>query len=95
MGKTVKARMGIPQYFSATYPEARGKFAESMRAANAAAEAYVNPNAKGALGEELAVDVARFGDMEAKCLLIVCSGTHGNEGFCGPINGQEAPENGL
>src|SRR5271166_2962364 len=75
--------MGIPRYFSATYAEARQKFLEAGRAAGAASEAYVNPNAKGANGEELALDVARFGDRDAQNLLIVCSGTHGNDGFCG------------
>jgi len=75
--------MGIPRYFSATYAEARQKFLEAGRAAGAASKAYVNPNAKGADSEELALDVARFGDRDAENLLIVCSGTHGNEGFCG------------
>jgi hypothetical protein len=63
--------------------EARGKFLAAARAPRASIEAYVNPNAKGAAGEELALNVARFGDSDAESLLIVCSGTHGNEGFCG------------
>jgi Protein of unknown function (DUF2817) len=75
--------MGIPQYFSATYAEARRKFLEAARAAGAAIESHVNPNAKGPNGGELATDVARFGDMDAENLFITCSGTHGNEGFCG------------
>ncbi len=76
--------MGSPQCFSATYAEARQKFLEAARAAGAVSlEAHVNPNAKGANGEELALDVARFGDRDAQNLLIVCSGTHGYEGFCG------------
>jgi len=75
--------MAIPQHFSATYPEARRKFLEAARAGGAVVESHVNPNAKGASGEELASDVARFGDIDAESLFIVCSGTHGNEGFCG------------
>jgi hypothetical protein len=75
--------MGIAQHFSATYAEARQKFVDNARAAGAAVEPYINPNAKGASGEELAADVAWFGDRDAENLLIVCSGTHGNEGFCG------------
>ncbi len=75
--------MGIPQYFSATSTEARQKFLEAARTAGAALESLVNPNARGAEGEELAADVARFGGMEAENLFIVVSGTHGNEGFCG------------
>jgi Protein of unknown function (DUF2817) len=75
--------MGIPRYFSASYAEARGKFLAAARAPAASIEAHVNPNAKGAGGEELALDLARFGDRDTENLLIVCSGTHGNEGFCG------------
>ncbi len=58
--------MGIPRYFSATYAEARGKFLDAARAGGAVIESYVNPNAKGANGEELATDVARFGDSDAE-----------------------------
>ena len=75
--------MGIPQYFSATYAEARRKFLDAARAGGGAIESHVNPNAKGANGEELATDVARFGDIDAENLFIACAGTHGNEGFCG------------
>ena len=75
--------MGISQYFSASYVDARGKFLAAARPNGASIEAHVNPNAKGAEGEELALDVARYGERGAESLLIVCSGTHGNEGFCG------------
>ena len=75
--------MGIPRHFSATYPEARRKFLDAARAAGAAVESQVNPNATGAEGETLATDVARFGATGAESLMIVVSGTHGNEGFCG------------
>ncbi len=75
--------MAIPQYFSRTYAEARRKFLEAARAGGAALETYVHPSARGAEGEELAVDVGRFGDPEAESLFVVVSGTHGNEGFCG------------
>lgn len=75
--------MRIPRYFSVTYAEARRKFIEATRAAGSLLESHVNPVAKGPNGEELATDVARFGDMDAKNLFITCSGTHGNEGFCG------------
>jgi hypothetical protein len=75
--------MGIRQYFSATYAEARRKFLEAAGAGGSAIESHVNPNAKGTNGEELATDVARFGGMDAENLFIVCSGTHGNEGFGG------------
>ena len=75
--------MGIPQHFSAIYRQAREKFLDSARAGGTEIESHVNPNARGFNGEELAVDVARFGDLNAEALFIVISGTHGNEGFCG------------
>jgi hypothetical protein len=75
--------MGIRQYFSTTYADARRMFLAAAAAGGAAIESHVNPNAKGADGEELATDVARFGCMDAENLFIMCSGTHGNEGFCG------------
>lgn len=75
--------MGIPQYFSATYAQARRKFLDAARAGGAAVENDVNPNTTGANGEDLATDVARFGAMDAENLFIACAGMHGNEGFCG------------
>jgi Protein of unknown function (DUF2817) len=75
--------MRIPEYFSSTYAEARQKFLEAAHAGGGAIESHVNPNAKGPNGEALATDVARFGGMDAENLFITCSGTHGNEGFCG------------
>jgi len=75
--------MAIPEYFSKTYAEARRKFLDAARAGGAVLESHVHPSARGAEGEELAVDVARFGDRDAENLFVVISGTHGNEGFCG------------
>ena len=75
--------MAIPQYFSKTYAEARRKFVDAARGSGAVLDSHVHPGARGAEGEELAVDVARFGDMEAENLFLAVSGTHGNEGFCG------------
>src|ERR1700692_3467344 len=82
-GHFSRCSMGIPQYFSVTYAEARRKFLEAARAGGAAIESYVDPNAKGANGEELVTDVARFGNMDGEALFLTCAGTHGNEGFCG------------
>ena len=75
--------MVIPEYFSNSYAQARRKFCDASRASGAALESHVHASARGAEGEELAVDVARFGDLDAESLFIVISGTHGNEGFCG------------
>jgi hypothetical protein len=75
--------MAIPKYFSWTYAEARRKFLDAGRAGGAVLESHVHPRVRGAEAEDLAVDVARFGDMGSDKLFIVVSGTHGNEGFCG------------
>ena len=68
--------------FSATYAEARQKFLEAADAAGLRVEAKPHP-AKGLQGEDLAMDVARDGHPSASKLLILSSGCHGVEGYCG------------
>ncbi|WP_169569608.1 M14 family metallopeptidase [Sneathiella limimaris] len=75
--------MSIPQYFSATYSEARQKFLKACEKRGLVVENNLNPNAKGREGEELYMDVARLGPEDASKVLFVSSGTHGGEGFCG------------
>src|SRR3546814_16916854 len=41
------------------------------------------PTARGAQDEELAIDIAVFGDPDAEKTLFLVSGTHGQEGFYG------------
>ena len=67
------------RHFSGTYVEARAKFLEAARARGASIESFVNEAHRGALGEELATDVALLGAIDAKKLLLVTSGTHGPE----------------
>ena len=69
--------------FSSTYAEARDKFHQAARARGLAVTRYVHPTAIGAQGEELSVDAALLGDPHARSLLVVLSGMHGVEGFCG------------
>jgi hypothetical protein len=69
--------------FSQTYAEARGKFLAAAQAAGLAAESHVPPGVAGHDGEPLAMDVVRDGPADAPRLLIVSSGCHGVEGFCG------------
>jgi len=69
--------------FSPTYAEARDKFHRAAQARGLAVTRYVHPTAIGAEGEELSADVALLGDPHARSLLVVLSGTHGVEGFCG------------
>ena len=68
--------------FGSDYPDARGKFLAAAKAAGAALEAVVNPN-RGPDGGELATDVAWIGPRDAERVLVMLSGTHGVEGFCG------------
>ena len=75
--------MGAANYFSADYAEARRKFISVAEAAGAQLSSYVNEAVKGPNGEELACDVARFGPLDASRVLLMNSGTHGAEGFCG------------
>jgi hypothetical protein len=66
--------------FAATYTEARAKFlaaAEGRRV-----ESHPEPR-RGREGEPLAMDVVRLGPEDARALLLVSSGCHGVEGFCG------------
>ena len=76
-------RSAAARYFSGTYAEARAKFLEAAAERGAAVESFVHPAHRGALGEALATDVALIGAIDAKKLLLVTSGTHGPEGFCG------------
>lgn len=75
--------MTVESYFSATYSEARQKFAAAAEAAKAAFTVYENPNAKGPNGEVLTTDVACIGPDDAERVYLTISGTHGAEGFCG------------
>ena len=69
-------------FFAASYAEARAKFLVAAEAAGLEVHSRVHPLV-GRDGEELALDVARFGPADARSLLVVSSGCHGVEGFCG------------
>lgn len=72
-----------PNLFSATYAQARERFADAARAAGVTVTSHVMPGIAGREGEVLATDVVRLGAPRTRRLLIVTSGTHGVEGFCG------------
>jgi hypothetical protein len=76
------AEAAAREVFSSSYAQARKRFLEAAAAADLPVEAKTHP-LKGADGEELAMDVARDGHPNADKLLIVSSGCHGVEGFCG------------
>ena len=69
-------------FFSATYREARQRFLDAARKADATVHSHVHP-LKGAEGEEIGTDTALLGAADADKLFIVSSGTHGPEGFSG------------
>jgi hypothetical protein len=64
------------------YREARTRFLAEARDAGATTTSYVHPST-GLHGEELAVDVAELGPEAATDVVLVVSGTHGVEGYCG------------
>jgi hypothetical protein len=68
--------------FSTDYAQARERFLAAAAAAGAATRSDLHP-LKGRAGETLALDVAVLGDPEAAQRLLVSSGCHGVEGFCG------------
>jgi len=74
--------MSASRYFSATYAEARERFRAAAQAAGAALDRFDNPG-KGPAGEALSTDTAWFGPRDAGHALVLVSGTHGVEGFCG------------
>ncbi len=74
--------MNVPEAFSSSYAQARGKFFAAAVAANLAVTSHVHPRA-GRDGEALAMDVVLDGSPAAERLLIVSSACHGVEGYCG------------
>jgi hypothetical protein len=75
--------MPVSDYFSDSYAEARDKFRSAARAAGARLASYSLPGLSGPSGEELSVGVALIGPQDARRGLLLISGTHGAEGFCG------------
>ncbi|SAK82894.1 hypothetical protein AWB78_04062 [Caballeronia calidae] len=76
------AQTEINQLFSRSYAEAREKFLAAASRRGLAVDSYELP-LRGADGETLATDVALDGSASASKLLVVISGCHGVEGYCG------------
>jgi hypothetical protein len=68
--------------FSSTYGQAREQFLGAADAAGLTVECKPHP-LQGRDGETLAMDIARDGPPDAACVLVLTSGCHGVEGFCG------------
>ena len=75
--------MLISSYFSDTYAEARAAFLVACAARGLPVESLYNSNAEGAQGEALFTDIVRIGRVDARKVLLLTSGTHGVEGYCG------------
>ena len=69
-------------YFSNDYRSARGKFLVACKTARLRVESFENPHADRG-GEPLYTDVAVLGPENTSAALVLTSGTHGVEGFCG------------
>lgn len=75
--------MTVESFFSQTYDEARAKFLTAAQAQGMGVERHLHPDALGPSGEPLSIDTALFSPAQADSLLVVTSGVHGVEGFCG------------
>jgi hypothetical protein len=75
--------MPSDDYFSCTYQQARSKFLDAAHGVKGRVSNYVMPGQKGPDGSELVVDVAEIRASEQPNLVVIISGTHGVEGFCG------------
>ena len=71
------------RHFSQSYSEARDKFVAAAGGRGAEQFRHVHPTERGAEGEELSMDFALVGKPDGQGLLVLISGTHGVEGFCG------------
>lgn len=75
--------MTVEAFFSQTYDEARGKFLAAAQTRGLRIERHLHPDVVGPSGEQLSIDTALLAPAQAQTLLIVTSGVHGVEGFCG------------
>ena len=74
--------ISISEAFSGSYAQARVKFLEAAAIAGLPVQSHAHP-LKGRDGEDLAMEVARDGPVDAQNVLIVSSACHGVEGYCG------------
>lgn len=72
-----------PEWFSPDYATARTRFLAAATAAGARVESVRHPDRTGPGGMPIHMDAAALGPTDAPALLMVISGTHGPEGYCG------------
>ncbi len=68
---------------SSSYKEARDRFLALANMRGAKLKSFQNQTGVGMEGESLYCDMASFGNPKANKYLVISSGTHGVEGFCG------------
>ena len=68
--------------FAHSYVEARSNFLNACSTTATFIKSWQHP-LRGIAGEKLYLDLAWFGDVAAKKVLVLVSGTHGVEGYCG------------
>ncbi|KAI3589498.1 hypothetical protein D9X30_5081 [Cupriavidus sp. U2] len=73
----------VARQFARSYAEARQKFLDAAHGCGATLTEFPHPTEVGRDGETLAMDVAWLGASDATRVLMVTSGTHGAEGYCG------------
>jgi hypothetical protein len=75
--------MVIKDYFPGSYAQARERFTEAARSGGFEVRQHMHPSAVGPDNGNLSIDLAIGEPVGAHSLLIITSGTHGVEGFCG------------
>jgi predicted deacylase len=75
--------MAYTSYFARTYSQARERFVAAAKDAGASLSSFLNERGVAPDGAELRTDVAWIGPPEPASVLVLVSGTHGVEGFCG------------
>jgi hypothetical protein len=75
--------MPVSEYFAPNYDAARTLFRQAATGARAISSSYEHPERRDPDGKALTIDVARLGHEQAESALLIISGTHGVEGFCG------------
>lgn len=76
--------MSTCDFFASSYAEARTRFLTAADAAGARLSAHPLHGRLGPDGEPLGIDVALLaGETSPRAMLLLISGTHGVEGFCG------------
>jgi hypothetical protein len=70
-------------YFSKDYFEARDRFLSAAKQVGATITSVEHPTATGPGGRAIYMDCAMLGAPDAADALVVISGTHGPEGYCG------------